>query len=192
MKGLIVSIDGFGVRTVSADGHATVFLHGEIDMSCGPAVRHALAAAQQRSPDVIVDLSGVTFMDSTGLNALSRAYQQAPPGGSIRVVGATSIVRRVFEITGLSELLWMPRQVLTWQQLTYNPTGWRQWITEETTGDGLPVAEIIEVGPRGNWSNGSIHYALEHAGEISVYGSLNEAMRAAELPRSVSARTSDI
>ena len=79
--------ESFGVEVVNANGRAIVSLRGEIDMSCGPALRDALSAAQQGSPDVIVDLSGVTFMDSTGLNALIGAYHRAPEGGSLGVVG---------------------------------------------------------------------------------------------------------
>jgi stage II sporulation protein AA (anti-sigma F factor antagonist) len=97
--------DSFGVKAVISKGRAIVFVQGEIDMSAGLEIRDALSTAQQGSPDVIVDVSDVTFMDSTGINALLRAHRQMPPGGSLRVAGATSAVRRVFDITGVSELL---------------------------------------------------------------------------------------
>jgi anti-sigma B factor antagonist len=120
-----VGDESFTVEVVNANGRAIVSLHGEIDMSCGPALRAALSAAQDGSPDVIVDLSGVTFMDSTGLNALIGAYHHAPEGGSLGVVGARWAVRRVFDITGLSELLLLGPRRPTWQQVTYNHSGWR-------------------------------------------------------------------
>ena len=72
--------ESFRVEVVNANGRAIVSLHGEIDMNCGPALRDALSAAQHGSPDVIVDLSGVTFMDSTGLHALIGAYYQRAGG----------------------------------------------------------------------------------------------------------------
>jgi anti-anti-sigma factor len=178
--------DSFGVKAVISNGRAIVFVQGEIDMSAGLEIRHALSTAQQGSPDVIVDVSGVTFMDSTGINALLRASRQVPPGGSLRVVGATSAVRRVFDITGVSELLLLElKQRLTWQQVTYHTSGWRQWMTDQTTNDGRPIAEIIEVGPHSDSASHDVHYALESEGETRLYDSLDEAIRAAELLASV-------
>lgn len=169
------------MRVVSHNGRAIVFIRGEMDMSSAAAVRDALSTAQQGSPDVIVDMTEVTFMDSTGINALMGAYRRAPYDGSVRVVGAKSIVRRVFEITGVSELLLLEPPGLTWRQVTYNISGWRQWMTEEQTGDGAPIAEIIEAGPSSNWGSNDVQYALESNGETGRYSSLEEAMRAAEL-----------
>jgi anti-anti-sigma factor len=180
-----VGDESFRVEVVNANGRAIVSLHGEIDMNRGPALREALSAAQQGSPDVIVDLSGVTFMDSTGLHALIGAYHRAPEGGTLAVVGPTSAIRRVFDITGLSGMLLLQPRRPTWQQVTYNHRGWRQWITAETTDDGGPVAEIIEVGSPGDWGSRRVHYALESGEETTIYRSLDEAMRAAELPASV-------
>jgi anti-sigma B factor antagonist len=171
----------FDVRVVNCDGHALVVGRGEIDMGSGPALRDALFAAQNEAADVIVDLSDVTFMDSTGINALIGAYRRRPTDGSLIVVGANSPVRRVFEITGFSELLMAEPQPLTWQQLTYHNSGWRQWITEDRTNDGVAVAEIIELGPHGNCGGSGAQYALEYQGKTTLLGSLEEAMRAAEL-----------
>ncbi len=177
--------DGFGVKAVISNGRAVVFVQGEIDMSAGPAIRDALSTAQQGSPDVIVDVSDVSFMDSTGINALLRAHRQVSPGGSLRVVGATSAVRRVFDITGVSELLLLEPNRLSWQQVTYHTSGWRQWMTDQTTNDGKPIAEIVEVGPHSGWSSHNVQYALESEGETRLYDSLDEAIRAAELLGSV-------
>jgi anti-anti-sigma factor len=187
-----VDSQSFGVEVVNSNGRAIVSVRGEIDMSSGAVIRDALTRAQQGSPDVIVDLSDVTFMDSSGVNALLRAYYQAPPGGSLGVVGATSDIRRVFDITGLSELLLLDPPRPTWQQVTYNHSGWRQWITEETTDQGLPVAEIIEVGSRAGWAGDGVHYALESGGETTLHGSLDEAMQAVQLPGAVTPHTSEI
>ena len=123
------------------------------------------------------DRSNVQLVDSTGINALMGAYRRAPRDASVRVVGAKSIVRRVFEITGVSELLLLEPPGLTWRQVTYNNSGWRQWMTEEQTGDGAPAAEIIEAGPSSNWGSNDVHYALEINGETGRYSSLEEAMR---------------
>ncbi len=181
--------ESFGVRVVNHNGRAIVFVRGEMDMSSSPAVCDALSNAQQGSPDVIVDLSEVTFMDSTGINALIGAYRRASDDGSLGVVGAKSIVRRVFEITGVSELLLLEPPRLTWRQVTYNNSGWRQWMTEEQTDNRGPIAEIIEAGPSSNWGSHNVQYALESDGETTLYNSLEEAMQAAELRRSLTRPT---
>ena len=88
-------------------------------------------------------------------------------------------------LTGVSELLLLERSRLTWQQVTYHTSGWRQWMTEQTTNDGRPIAEIIEVGPASGWGSHHVRYALESEGETRLYESLDEAIRAAELLGSV-------
>jgi anti-sigma B factor antagonist len=184
-----VNDESFGVGVVNHNGRAIVFISGEIDMSSSPAVCDALSTAQQGSTDVIVDLSKVTFIDSTGINSLIRAFRRAPDDGSLQVVGAKSIVRRVFQITGVSELLLLEPPRLTWRQVTYNNSGWRQWMTEEQSDNRGPLAEIIEVGPSSNWGSNNVQYALDSDGETTLYNSLEEAMQAAELRRSLTRPT---
>jgi anti-anti-sigma factor len=172
--------DSLDVTVVNANGRAIVFGRGEIDLASGQAFRDALFGAQLAAPEVIVDLSGVAFMDSTGINALIEAYRRAPNRGSLRVVGPSPAVRRVFEATGISELLLVETQPLTWLQVTYHTCGWRQWTTKQTNKDGSPWAEIIEVGSPGAGGSSRVQYALEIDEETTLYESLDEAMRAAE------------
>jgi anti-anti-sigma factor len=186
----MVSEDSFDVRMVKVNGRAIVFASGEIDTSTGPAFRQALLAAQQGAPNVTVDLREVAFMDSTGVNALMGAYQRAPQGHSLRVVSPSPAVRRVLDITGVSEVLLL-ESYLTWRQVTYHNSGWRQWMTVETTNDGLPVAEIIEVGSPGDRTSENLNYALETNGDTSLHQSLGEAMTAAEHLGFVAPQTSE-
>ncbi len=91
--------------TIRANGEHTVLtVGGEVDIVTVESFRTALLDAQ-RSPRVVVDLRGVTFMDSAGINALVGAYHRLAPDGELRLVGLRQNVRRVFEITGLLELL---------------------------------------------------------------------------------------
>jgi anti-sigma B factor antagonist len=80
---------------------------GEVDMTSAPTLRdHLLGHIGLGEPCVVVDLSGVEFMDSTGLSALVVAYRQADEiGSSVVVAGAQPTVRRVLEITQLDVLL---------------------------------------------------------------------------------------
>jgi anti-sigma B factor antagonist len=99
-------VAGFDVTLVNRNGQITIFMRGEI-LSARGQVDEALLTAQHASGDVIVDLSQVTFIDSTGINALVRARREALDG-RFYVVGASERIRRVFEITGVAEYLEEP------------------------------------------------------------------------------------
>lgn len=89
-------------------GEATVVeVRGEIDLHWAPQLRAALIkAAQVESPRVVVDLSEVSFLDSTGIGVLVGALKRVrEKGGVLHFCGAASRVRRVFEITGLMQAL---------------------------------------------------------------------------------------
>jgi anti-sigma B factor antagonist len=60
----------------TAEG-STVFLNGEIDLDRSPAARKLLLAAVGRSKPVAVDLSEVSYMDSSGIASLVEAFQKA-------------------------------------------------------------------------------------------------------------------
>jgi anti-anti-sigma factor len=94
----------FEISVVNRNGRAIVFVSGEIDLSAKPLIDDALQEAQKEPADVIIDLSQVTFIDSTGINALIGA-RRVTPGGQLHVVGASGRVRRVLEITGVAEYL---------------------------------------------------------------------------------------
>jgi len=77
-------------------------ISGEIDL----AVAAELQAVVTGDEDVVIDLSGVTFLDSSGIAAIVRAYrQQSANGRLLSVRGATGAVSRVLEITGVDSIL---------------------------------------------------------------------------------------
>ncbi len=80
-------------------------LFGELDGFSGADVLEAIPVADVPSK-LVVDLTGVTFINAGGISALlrmRRRWQDA--GGSFALRGARGIVRRVLEITDL-EFLW--------------------------------------------------------------------------------------
>jgi anti-sigma B factor antagonist len=80
----------------------------EIDPTTAAAFGAALAEATA-TDDVVVDFGEVTFCDSSGIRELVIAYQrQLAGGGSLRLVGVSERVRRVFDISGLTERLIPP------------------------------------------------------------------------------------
>ena len=81
----------------------TIFLRGEVDFTDARRLATLLGVALDAHPKVTVDLVDATFIDACIVGVLAQA--NARNGGSLRVRGATGIVTRVFQITGLDHLL---------------------------------------------------------------------------------------
>jgi anti-anti-sigma factor len=96
--------DFFSFEAVTTGDVHVVTLRGELDVANAERVQRALEDADASS--VVVDLSALTFIDSSGLTALVHAHNKLTGRGrGFKLVGATGSVQRVFEITGLSRLL---------------------------------------------------------------------------------------
>lgn len=94
----------FDIELGSAGDRQVVRLHGELDLAYAAPVRAALAGVA--GAEVIVDLRHLTFIDASGLSALLAARREmAEQGRRLVLVGAVAQVRRVFELTGLGQLL---------------------------------------------------------------------------------------
>ena len=92
----------FIVRATSR-GHV-VSVAGEIDLA--NACEFAETLGQFPNGDVSVDLSDVEFFDSSGLNALLAAHRHiSRRGAELRVQRVPSNVMKIFELTGLDEVL---------------------------------------------------------------------------------------
>ncbi len=61
------------LSTRECDGHVVVALRGELDIADAVSVAAALAAVAARDLEIIVDLTGLEFIDSSGVAALARA-----------------------------------------------------------------------------------------------------------------------
>lgn len=81
-------------------------LEGEIDLHRSPRVERSLASMIKRRPNhLVVDLSGVTFIDSSGIAVLIRALQNVQNyGGKLTLSGMNAKVRPIFEITRLDQV----------------------------------------------------------------------------------------
>ena len=89
--------------TASRDdqGRSRVTLRGELDLGTAPQLEQALAEADG---DVLLDLRGLTFMDSTGVRLLLEAAESA--AGRLRIVPPSNGDARVtIEETGIAPLL---------------------------------------------------------------------------------------
>ncbi|AUI62082.1 anti-anti-sigma factor [Amycolatopsis sp. BJA-103] len=93
--------------TVEQLGRAVVLVvDGDLDLHTAPAARQAIEAALSHRPRrLIVDLSLVRFLNSTGLEVLLAAQRQAAPHTDLRLVATTRAVWRPLQITRLHERL---------------------------------------------------------------------------------------
>ena len=89
---------------LAGDVHGTpvVLLAGDIDLAVVPRVRTCLEEARRRSPERIrIDVSGVSFVDSSGLGTLA----QASLGDTVvELAGTSAMFRRLLDTVGLTEL----------------------------------------------------------------------------------------
>jgi anti-sigma B factor antagonist len=94
-------------RVVANDGSASVIVRGEIDLAAVHDLAGAIRDALDRGlPSLVIDLTGVTFCDSSGLGQFVYTAQDcATRGVGFRIVGARQTVRSVFEVAGVADLL---------------------------------------------------------------------------------------
>lgn len=99
----------FGISTQpGSDGAVRIVLRGEVDMATAEQIGEATdkALATDHPAEVVIDLTDVTFLDSTGMRILLTAQRTAGEQGvPLRVTGARGGVVTVLAVTGLLDLL---------------------------------------------------------------------------------------
>jgi anti-anti-sigma factor len=90
----------------AAAGVAIVAPRGEIDISNLEALDRVLEEAQRQSPrHLLVDLSGLDYMDSAGISSLLRAgKRQSQKDGRLTLVGGSRFIQRLVRMTGIDRL----------------------------------------------------------------------------------------
>jgi anti-anti-sigma factor len=94
--------------TVNSDGdRTTVCLRGELDLSGVDRAREAVEQAEATDATLLVlDLSQLDFIDSTGLEVLLRAARRAHDNGRRLIVARPSrYIRRLLELTAIDQSL---------------------------------------------------------------------------------------
>lgn len=93
--------------TDAGDRQCQLIVRGDVDIDTAPRLGKAVEDALRRGRHhVAVDVSRVSFMDSTALTALLTGREHAvAAGGSLRVTRASPAVLRLLEMTNLTDLL---------------------------------------------------------------------------------------
>ncbi len=95
------------LRTKQVEGTEIVEVSGELEMHAAPELRAELQrVCAGEKPSVLIDLSQVSFIDSTGIGVLVGGLKRArEAGGALVLVCPVPRLRRIFEITGLLQAL---------------------------------------------------------------------------------------
>jgi anti-sigma B factor antagonist len=95
------SIFAIGQREIAGET-IVLSVEGDLDLSCAPSLKWALADSQSSGRrHVIVDLGAVSFIDSTALGVLVGAQRAMDAGLHLAIACGDENVLRIFELTGL-------------------------------------------------------------------------------------------
>ncbi len=84
------------------DGSNVVSLQGEIDLERAPGVRRLLLGCVEQQKDTLVDLSAVSYIDSSGIANLIEALQSAKKNGRrFALVSVSDQAKRVLKLARL-------------------------------------------------------------------------------------------
>jgi anti-anti-sigma factor len=106
--------DSYAIRELPAPpGYVLLALAGEVDIAAAPELRERLAnAAAERPRGVVLDMSELTFADSSALRELLRADGDlAAIGGTLVLASLPATFLRVLELTRAHDLLRVARSV---------------------------------------------------------------------------------
>ena len=99
---LVEDADGDG----DGDGERVIRLRGELDIESAPDLERVLLRSRPAGQRVVVDLTELKFMDSTGLRVLLRARAAADEGRwEINLRNVPPTIRRLFDMTGVHAAL---------------------------------------------------------------------------------------
>ncbi|HTS99941.1 MAG TPA: STAS domain-containing protein [Streptosporangiaceae bacterium] len=95
------------VSTRSQGGRTVMSLGGEIDLYTAPRLHGELVTVLSADTPVqiVVDMSGVEFCDSTGMNVLLAAHRRArEQGGDLELAAPRPAIRKILHVTGLESV----------------------------------------------------------------------------------------
>jgi anti-sigma B factor antagonist len=97
----------FALDVTMQQGWTVLSVTGELELATAPQMRQRVVGlVGEGRTHIIVDLSGVDFIDSIGLGVVVAALKRARShGGEVIIAGAVPRVRAVFEITRLVEII---------------------------------------------------------------------------------------
>lgn len=84
----------------------TLEITGRLDTTTAPNLESAINELSEDTKELIFDMSGVEYISSAGIRVLLGAYKKMSINqGTMRIEKANDMVREIFEMTGLSQML---------------------------------------------------------------------------------------
>ena len=97
---------GFSIKIEAEQSAPRVVVTGELDLLTSPQLKEQLAALTERKPSrLILDLTGVSFFDSSALNVVLHAQREAGEQSYELAVVPSAAVSRVIDLTGVADHL---------------------------------------------------------------------------------------
>lgn len=105
--GEVIDLGGLTIRTEREGETHTIALAGELDLATADKVRAALERVEATDvPAIVLDLRGLTFMDSSGIRVLVNAHARSrADGGRLTLLRGGPAVQRVLQLTGVEVML---------------------------------------------------------------------------------------
>jgi anti-sigma B factor antagonist len=97
-----MGVETFSLTRKSLAHCELVALAGELDLAAAPQVSDSIDALADPTRPLVVDLSGLEFIDSTGIHAL---VHPTPQQGAVVLVCPPGNIRRVLEMTRIDRVL---------------------------------------------------------------------------------------
>lgn len=94
------------IDTVGGDGSLVLEVHGELDIATSPLLDKALTRARStNAASIVVDLRGVSFIDSTALHVLINHARAEEGRARLRLTKGSPQTQRIFELSGVLHYL---------------------------------------------------------------------------------------
>lgn len=99
---------GMDRKIVKYKNSVAVFLDGELDQYAAAEIKGKIDVEMENSDkkNLIIDLSKVTLMDSSGIGLIIGRYKRLTPiGGKVAISGGNSGVRKVIDLSGIKKII---------------------------------------------------------------------------------------
>ena len=91
-------------QVLPLEGGSGLRLVGELDLATAPILEEALRSVEQVIGSVTLDLSGLTFMDSSGIHVIVGFARSGACTGPVILDGPTNMVARALEMVGIDQV----------------------------------------------------------------------------------------
>ena len=96
----------FSVSVERGNGVARLFLRGEMDLAAAGPFRDEVSVLDREGVNLLVDLTGITFIDSSGLHELVALHDRGLKSGrTVEFIGPPERLVKLFELTRISYLI---------------------------------------------------------------------------------------